>query len=188
MLRIAFPLLLLCAAAPAIAQPSSLNPQMDYDGYRALIDEVGLRSPPDRLESLQRGPRAGRLASPPLRGQFAEGHIRRRGQLPLPSSASSGSPRGCAIATGRSDLLQQQLPQRQPAGHAENRPAGAKPVNLHPPLRLWLSQHPRAQRRRHHGRSEDRLGGRPVARRRHASPLRRCGGRFTAADRGSARS
>jgi len=40
MLRFALPLLLVCAAAPAIAQRPPLNPQMDYDGYIALIQEV----------------------------------------------------------------------------------------------------------------------------------------------------
>jgi len=39
MLRYALPLLLACAAVPAAADPP-VNPNMDYDGYIALIQEV----------------------------------------------------------------------------------------------------------------------------------------------------
>ena len=39
MLRLAFPILLACAAVPAAADPP-LNPNMDYDGYRDLVEEV----------------------------------------------------------------------------------------------------------------------------------------------------
>ena len=40
MLRFALPILLACSACPAAAQPSVLSPNMDYDGYIALIQEV----------------------------------------------------------------------------------------------------------------------------------------------------
>ena len=40
MLRIVVPLLLACTALPATAQPSALDPRMDYDGYVELIQEV----------------------------------------------------------------------------------------------------------------------------------------------------
>jgi len=39
MRRFTFPILLACFAVPAAADPP-LNPQMDYDGYRALVEEV----------------------------------------------------------------------------------------------------------------------------------------------------
>jgi phage shock protein E len=39
MLRFALPILLACAAVPAAADPP-VNPNMDYDGYAALIQEV----------------------------------------------------------------------------------------------------------------------------------------------------
>jgi rhodanese-related sulfurtransferase len=88
MLRIAFPLLLLCAAAPAVAQPSSLNPQMDYDGHVALIQEVR----PYRLARLVDWESFAAAARQPgvlildarSEGQFAEGHIRGAVNLPLP--------------------------------------------------------------------------------------------------------
>ena len=76
------------AAAPVAPQPALLNPQMDYDGYRALIDEVR----PYRLSRLidwdafvaaSREPGV-LLLDARSAEQFAAGHIRGAVNLPLP--------------------------------------------------------------------------------------------------------
>ncbi|MGQ0659406.1 rhodanese-like domain-containing protein [Sphingosinicella sp.] len=87
MLRFAFPLLLACAAAPAVAQPTALNPNMDYDGHIALMQEVR----PYRLARLidwNRFAAAARernvlILDARSERQFAEGHIRGAVNLPL---------------------------------------------------------------------------------------------------------
>ena len=87
MLRFALPLLLVCAAVPATAQRLPVNPQMDYDGYVALIQEVR----PYRFARLidwnsfaaaARGRNVLILDARSER-QFAEGHIRGAVNLPL---------------------------------------------------------------------------------------------------------
>ena len=87
MLRFALPLLLACAALPAAAQPSVLNPQMDYDGYLELIREVR----PYRLARLIDWNAFATAARQPgvlildarSERQFAAGHIRGAVNLPL---------------------------------------------------------------------------------------------------------
>ena len=87
MLRFALPLLLACAALPAAAQPSVLNPQMDYDGYLELIREVR----PYRLARLIDWNAFATAARQPgvlildarSERQFAAGHIAGAVNLPL---------------------------------------------------------------------------------------------------------
>jgi hypothetical protein len=85
---LALPLLLAIVPIPAAAQqPQLLNPQMDYDGYRALIDEVR----PVRLARLidwatftaaAREPDVLLLDARSER-QFAQGHIQGAVNVPL---------------------------------------------------------------------------------------------------------
>lgn len=87
MLRFALPLLLVFAAAPAAAQPTVLNPQMDYDGYIELIREVR----PYRLARLidwngfaaAARERNVLILDARSERQFAAGHIRGAVNLPL---------------------------------------------------------------------------------------------------------
>ena len=152
MLRCFLPLMLACAAAPAAAQPPMLNPQIDYDGYRALIDGGPALSPgsADRLGRVHRRRRRARRADPrralgravrrrPYQGRRQRAASRVQRRAPRRGDRPRGPP--------DPDLLQQQFPQRSPAGHAENRAARAQPFDLHPPLRLRLPQRARAQRR-----------------------------------------
>jgi rhodanese-related sulfurtransferase len=91
---LALPLLLAAAAFPAAAQPTRsavqpplLNPQMDFDGYRALIEEVR----PYRLARLidwntfRRATREPNVLILDARSerQFAQGHIRGAVNVPL---------------------------------------------------------------------------------------------------------
>jgi rhodanese-related sulfurtransferase len=88
MLRPLFAALLLTAAVPAAAQPALLNPQIDYDGYVALIEEVR----PYRLARLLDWDRFIAAAAEPdvlildarSERQFAQGHIAGAVNLPLP--------------------------------------------------------------------------------------------------------
>jgi phage shock protein E len=90
----ALPLLLALTAIPAAAQPARspaqsplLNPQMDFDGYRALIDEVR----PYRLarlidwDTFRRATRERNVLILDARSerQFAEGHIQGAVNVPL---------------------------------------------------------------------------------------------------------
>jgi phage shock protein E len=76
------------AAAPASAQPALLNPQIDYDGYRALVEEVR----PYRLARLvdwdtfiaAAAERDVLILDARSAAQFAAGHIRGAVNLPLP--------------------------------------------------------------------------------------------------------
>lgn len=87
MLRFAFPVLLACAAAPAIAQPSALNPNMDYDGHIALLQEVRPYRQARLLDwaAFARAARERNVLILDARSerQFAEGHIRGAVNLPL---------------------------------------------------------------------------------------------------------
>ena len=92
---LALPLLLAASTVPALAQPARsavqppllLNPQMDYDGYAALIAEVR----PYRLARLIDWDSFARAARQPnvllldarSERQFAEGHIRGAVNVPL---------------------------------------------------------------------------------------------------------
>ena len=92
---LALPLLLAASTVPALAQPARsavqppllLNPQMDYDGYAALIAEVR----PYRLARLIGWDSFARAARQPnvllldarSERQFAEGHIRGAVNVPL---------------------------------------------------------------------------------------------------------
>ena len=92
---LALPLLLAVTALPAAAQPTRsavqppllLNPQMDFEGYRALIEEVR----PYRLARLIDWDTFARAARQPnvllldarSERQFAEGHIRGAVNVPL---------------------------------------------------------------------------------------------------------
>jgi hypothetical protein len=90
---LALPLLLAAAAAPATAQPAApqrpllLNPQMDFDGYRQLIEEVR----PYRLSRLigwDQFAAASRerdvlILDARSERQFAAGHIRGAVNVPL---------------------------------------------------------------------------------------------------------
>ena len=93
MLRSCLALVLACAAAPLAAAPPSaqprlLNPQIDYDGYRQLIEEVR----PYRLARLVDWDRFTAAAAEPgvlildarSAAQFAAGHIRGAVNVPLP--------------------------------------------------------------------------------------------------------
>jgi phage shock protein E len=92
MLQPLFAALALAAAHPApatpVAQPALLNPQIDYDGYRALIDEVR----PYRLARLVDWDAFAAAAAEPgvlildarSAQQFAAGHIRGAVNVPLP--------------------------------------------------------------------------------------------------------
>lgn len=88
MLRFALPLLLACTAVPATAQSHlPLNPQMDYDGYIALIQEVR----PYRLARLidwnafaaAARERNVLILDARSERQFAQGHIAGAVNLPL---------------------------------------------------------------------------------------------------------
>ena len=75
------------APAPA-AQPALLNPQMDYDGYRALIEEV---RPYRRARLIDWDAFVTAAAQPNVlildarsESQFAAGHIQGAVNLPLP--------------------------------------------------------------------------------------------------------
>jgi len=88
MLRISLAFALACAAAPAAAQPALLNPQINYDGYAALIQEVR----PYRLARLIDWETFVAAAAEPhvlildarSSDQFAAGHIEGAVNLPLP--------------------------------------------------------------------------------------------------------
>jgi phage shock protein E len=89
MLRNCLVLALACAAAPlAAALPPLPNPQIDYDGYRALIEEVR----PYRLARLIDWNTFAAAAAEPnvlildarSAAQFAAGHIRGAVNVPLP--------------------------------------------------------------------------------------------------------
>ncbi len=75
-------------AAPAAASPALLNPQIDYDGYRSLIEEVR----PYRLARLIDWSTFAAAAAEPdvlildarSAAQFAAGHIRGAVNVPLP--------------------------------------------------------------------------------------------------------
>jgi phage shock protein E len=96
MLRTCLALMLACAAAPlaaaptnsAAAQPALLNPQIDYDGYRALIEEV---QPYRRARLIDWDAFIAAAAEPGVlildarsAEQFAAGHIRGAVNVPLP--------------------------------------------------------------------------------------------------------
>jgi len=103
LLRRFLPLLLICAAAPAIAQPSALNPQIDYDGHLALIQEVRLYRLArlidwDAFSAAARQPGVLILDARSER-QFAEGHIAGAVNLPLPEFSAAR----LAEVIGRSD-------------------------------------------------------------------------------------
>lgn len=97
--------LALAAAHPASvqAQPSLFNPQMDYDGYRALIDEVR----PYRLGRLIDWETFVAASAEPgvllldarSAEQFAAGHIRGAVNVPLPEFSEER----LAEVIGRSD-------------------------------------------------------------------------------------
>jgi phage shock protein E len=89
MLQPLFAALALAAAQPApAAQPALLNPQIDYDGYRTLIEEVR----PYRLGRLVSWDAFVAAAADPdvlildarSASQFAAGHIAGAVNLPLP--------------------------------------------------------------------------------------------------------
>ena len=84
-------LALACAtvqSVPAVAQPPALNPQIDYDGYRQLIEEVR----PYRLARLidwdafaaAAAERDVLILDARSAEQFAAGHIRGAVNVPLP--------------------------------------------------------------------------------------------------------
>jgi phage shock protein E len=88
MSRICLVLALACAAAPLAATPPPLNPQIDYDGYRALIAEV---QPYRRGRLIDWDTFAAAAAEPGVlildarsAAQFAAGHIRGAVNVPLP--------------------------------------------------------------------------------------------------------
>jgi phage shock protein E len=96
MLRSRLAFLLACVAAPlaaahsapAEAQPPLTNPQIDYDGYRALIEEV---QPYRRARLIDWDAFIAAAAEPGVlildarsAGQFAAGHIRGAVNVPLP--------------------------------------------------------------------------------------------------------
>ena len=87
MLRIVVPLLLACTAIPATAQPSALNPQMDYDGYAELIREVRpyRRARLIDWDTFAAAARERNVLILDARSerQFAEGHIAGAVNLPL---------------------------------------------------------------------------------------------------------
>ena len=91
------------AAVPVSAQPPLLNPQIDYDGYRALIEEVR----PYRLARLVDWNTFIAAAAEPdvlildarSAAQFAAGHIRGAVNLPLPEF----SEKRLAEVIGRAD-------------------------------------------------------------------------------------
>ena len=88
MLRTSLAFLLACAATPLAAAPPPLNPQIDYDGYRALIEEVR----PYRLARLvdwdtfiaAAAERDVLILDARSAQQFAAGHIRGAVNVPLP--------------------------------------------------------------------------------------------------------
>ena len=86
MLRFALPILLACAAAPAAADPP-VNPNMDYDGFIALIQEVRPYRQA-RLIDWNAFAAAARqrnvlILDARSERQFAAGHIRGAVNLPL---------------------------------------------------------------------------------------------------------
>lgn len=87
MSRFALPLLLACAAVPAVAQPAVLTAQMDYDGYVELIREV---RPYRQARLLDWSAFAAAARQPNVlildarsERQFAAGHIAGAVNLPL---------------------------------------------------------------------------------------------------------
>ncbi|HYI64599.1 MAG TPA: rhodanese-like domain-containing protein [Allosphingosinicella sp.] len=87
MLRNCLAFVLACAAAPLAAAPP-LNPQIDYDGYRALIAEV---QPYRRARLIDWDAFIAAAAEPGVlildarsAEQFAAGHIRGAVNVPLP--------------------------------------------------------------------------------------------------------
>ena len=87
MLRTCFALVLVCAATPLAAVPPS-NPQIDYDGYRALIEEV---RPYRRARLIDWDTFIAAAAESDVlildarsAEQFAAGHIRGAVNVPLP--------------------------------------------------------------------------------------------------------
>jgi rhodanese-related sulfurtransferase len=87
MLRSCLAFVLACAAAPLAAAPP-LNPQIDYAGYRALIEEV---QPYRRARLIDWDAFIAAAADPDVlildarsAGQFAAGHIRGAVNVPLP--------------------------------------------------------------------------------------------------------
>ena len=152
MLRCFLPLVLACAAAPAAASPRPLNPQIDYDGYRALIEEVR----PYRLARLIDWDAFIAAAGEPdvlildarSAEQFAAGHIRGAVNVPLPEFSDER----LAEVIGRADrpiliYCNNNFRNDRPPVMLKTGAARAQPFDLHPPLRLWLSQRARAQRR-----------------------------------------
>mgnify|MGYP006196125275 CR=1 FL=1 len=87
MLRIALPLLLACTAIPATAQPTTLESQMDYDGYAELVREVRPYRQARLIdwEAFARAARERNVLILDARSerQFAEGHIAGAVNLPL---------------------------------------------------------------------------------------------------------
>lgn len=110
MLQPLFAALALAAAAPAAAAPTGaqakpgpLNPQIDYDGYRALIAEV---QPYRRARLIDWKTFAAAAAEPDVlildarsAEQFAAGHIRGAVNVPLPEFSDER----LAEAIGRPD-------------------------------------------------------------------------------------
>lgn len=102
MLRNCLAFVLACAAAPLAAEPP-LNPQIDYDGYRALIEEV---QPYRRARLIDWDAFIAAAAEPDVlildarsAEQFAAGHIRGAVNVPLPEF----SVERLAEAIGRAD-------------------------------------------------------------------------------------
>ncbi len=102
MLRNCIAFMLACAAAPLAAAPP-LNPQIDYDGYRALIEEV---QPYRRARLIDWEAFIAASAEPGVlildarsAEQFAAGHIRGAVNVPLPEFSEER----LAEVIGRSD-------------------------------------------------------------------------------------
>ncbi|MEA3031652.1 MAG: hypothetical protein QOG13_2977 [Sphingomonadales bacterium] len=104
MLRTCLAFVLACAATPlAAAPPPPLNPQIDYDGYRALVEEV---QPYRRARLIDWDAFIAAAAQPDVlildarsAEQFAAGHIAGAVNVPLPEF----SVQRLAEAIGRAD-------------------------------------------------------------------------------------
>jgi len=87
MLRFALPILLACIAVPAAADPP-VNPNMDYDGFVALIQEVRPYRQARLLDwnafAAAARERNVLILDARSEGQFAAGHIAGAVNLPLP--------------------------------------------------------------------------------------------------------
>ena len=105
MFRNCLAFVLACAAAPLAAAPP-LNPQIDYDGYRALIEEV---QPYRRARLIDWDAFVAAAAEPGVlildarsAEQFAAGHIRGAVNVPLPEFSEERLAEVTAARTARS--------------------------------------------------------------------------------------